>query len=87
MRSPLKNGVYRLIAGDLPCAACLINESAAVFPPVDLNFEVTDGELGITLAFVRQNTFGSTPKENGRDGLIPQGLPKKITLYELKGKE
>lgn len=87
LRSPLKNGVYRLIAGDLPCAACKINNKAAVFPPIDLNFEVTDGEIDITLAFVRQNTFGSVPKENGRDGLIPQGLPDKITLYELTDKK
>ena len=80
LRSPLKNGVYRLIADDLPCAACVVNGAPAVFPPINAEFEVTKGELLITLAFTRQNTFGTEFKNGVRSGLIPQGLSEKTSL-------
>ncbi len=80
LRSPLKNGVYRLIAEDLPCAACIVNDVPAVFPPINAEFEVTNGELLITLAFTRQNTFGTEFKNGVRSGLIPQGLSEKTSL-------
>ncbi len=80
LRSSLKNGVYRLIADDLPCAACVVNGVPAVFPPINAEFEVTKGELLITLAFTRQNTFGTEFKNGVRSGLIPQGLSEKTSL-------
>ncbi len=80
LRSSFKNGVYRLIAEDLPCAACVVNGVPAVFPPINAEFRATNGELSITLAFTRQNTFGTEFKNGVRTGSIPQGLSQKTSL-------
>ena len=86
LQSPLKNGVYRLIARDLPCAACVINGKTAAFKPLLVDFEVLNESLSLTLAFTRQNTFGldySDKNSDKRSGLIPQGFPEEVELYEL----
>ena len=82
--SPLKNGVYRLIADDLPCAACVVNGVPAIFPPINAEFEAKNGELSVTLSFTRQNTFGTEFKNGVRSGLIPQGLSEKTSLIQTR---
>ena len=87
VQSPLKNGVYRLISGDLLCTAWVVNEKIVAFPPYETYFEVTDGIMNSTFVFTRQNTFGTTVDGGKRAGLISQGIPEKVALFKISDKK
>lgn len=84
LTAPTESGNYMVKLKKLPCAVCYFNGRPVAFMPYETEFDVTDGVLTAEVVLTRQNTFGTTINSGVREGIIPQGLPKKIELFRKK---
>ena len=80
-----ESGNYMIKLNKLPCAVCYFNGRPVAFMPYETEFDVTNGVLTAEVVLTRQNTFGTTINSGVREGIIPQGLPKKIELFRKRG--
>ena len=81
--SPFENGRYLVKLSNLPAAIAYFNARPVAFLPYETEFSVTDGTLTAEVVLTRNDTFGTIVTDGVRKGLIPQGLPEKITIEKI----